>query len=245
MTGRYLVWDGTTVTAARSVIRMPDVQKWDKDKIAAVALRPWQMHEKKEPTVLFRDQTDVPPAPSGTEPIREARRLYIKRSDVEAYGYTQGCPKCDHDLQYGFGRTTKGHSDTCRRRISERLMETPAGRARIAAATGRLDGYLSEFVEKHQQAPAQGENAGLRRSPDDAFEAFEPIAKPETFPVLPVPDSVATEPRVTAEDLLREEAIEATFKPGLWEPGTSLYPTPAGEPTTIGANGGMDIDVIY
>ena len=30
-------------------------------------------------------------------------------------------------------------------------------------------------------------------------------------------------PPKTAEDLLREEAIEATFNPGLWEPETSLY----------------------
>ena len=197
MTGRYLVWNGETVAAARTVMRLPDVQKWDMKKIADVTQRPWQLHEKKEPAVVFRDPAEAPADPAADAPVQIARRLYIKRSDVEAYGYTQGCPKCNHDLQYGFGRTTKGHSDACRKRISAELMKTTAGRARIEAAMGRVDGYLSEFIER-QQVPAQGEMSGLRRTPDENIEnsSFEPIA-PEAAPRAVV----------TAKDLLRGEAI--------------------------------------
>ena len=125
------------------MIRLPNVQKWDKDKTDAVSARPWQLHERKEPTAIFRDDIDVPVVPKGEMPIREARRLYIKRADVEAFGYTEGCAKCDHDLQCGFGRTTKSHSYACRMVISTELMKSAAGRERITAATGRLDGFLS------------------------------------------------------------------------------------------------------
>ena len=127
MTGRYLIWDDGAATAARTIVRLPDVQKWDKDKVAAVISRPWQLHERKEPVVQFREPTEGAVQEQVPEQTRETRRLYIKRADVEAYGYTQGCPKCDHDLQFGFGRTTKGHSDSCRKRISVELMKKCSG----------------------------------------------------------------------------------------------------------------------
>ena len=124
------------------------------------------MHGAKEPRVVFKDVSSAPEAPKADEPSRKSRRLYIKLSDVEAYGYTEGCPKCDHDLKYGFGRTTKGHSDKCRARITAELAKTPAGRERIAAAIGRLEQYVSEYIEKHdQQVPAQGEQDGMRSTP--------------------------------------------------------------------------------
>ena len=125
MTGRYLVWDGGAVAASRSVARLPDVQKWSKEAIATITMRPWQLHEAKEPKVVFQEQVEKQQQAAAEQP-REARRLYIKRSDVEMYGYTQGCPKCDHDMRYGFGRTTKGHSDMCRSRIMAELAKTEA-----------------------------------------------------------------------------------------------------------------------
>ena len=143
MTGRYVIWDGEKVVQARSVQRMPDCQKWNKDKVASVALRPQQLHEPREPRVRFRDQEHVVDVPKGEEPQRLARRLYIKASDIEAFGYTEGCPKCDNDLKYGFGRTSKGHSNACRTRITKELAKTDSGRERIAAASGRLDNFLS------------------------------------------------------------------------------------------------------
>ena len=82
MTGRYLIWDDGVATAARTIIRLPDVQKWDKEKVAAVTSRPWQLHERKEPAVQFREPTDGPAPDRGPEQTRETRRLYIKRADV-------------------------------------------------------------------------------------------------------------------------------------------------------------------
>ena len=249
MTGRYIIWDSEKIVQARSVQRMPDCQKWDKDKVASVALRPQQLHQPREPRVLFRDQENVAEVPKGDEPQRLARRLYIKASDVEAFGYTEGCPKCDHDLKYGFGRTTKGHSNACRTRITKELAKTDSGRQRIAAASGRLDNFLSDYVEKHsgQQVPAQGEQHDVvRRTPGEApvFEPLSATAKEE----LKIPASLEVTAPKTAEDLLREEAIEATFNPGLWEPGTSLYPAPEMGETidapTMGEPAGMEISAV-
>ena len=106
-------------------------------------MRPFQLHVPKEPRVIFRDQNGDLEAPKGN--IRLARRLYIKKADVEAFGYTEGCAKCDNDLKYGYGRTTKGHSDHCRQRIMGELAKTPAGMERIDAAAGRAKEFLIEL----------------------------------------------------------------------------------------------------
>ena len=226
MTGRYRIWTGEGVSAARTVVRLPDVEKWSMEKIAGVTQRPHQLHENSEPQVVFREPADAQAETAAEAPLQIARRLYIKKSDVEMFGYTQGCPKCNHDLQYGFGRTTKGHSNACRARITAKLMETEAGRARIAAATGRIDGYLSEVVQRadNKGDPAQGEKSddSVRRppNPENLGNGFEPIEP---------------QPPATVEDLLREEAIEVTRNAPLWEPGTALYQQqPTVENATMG-----------
>ena len=58
------------------------------------------------------------------------------------------------------------HSDRCRKRIMEKLAETPAGRIRIGRATDRLDNFIAEQISRHDQKEehgptAQGEIGGL------------------------------------------------------------------------------------
>ena len=87
-------------------------------------------------------------------------------------------------------------------------------------------------MEKHsgQQVPAQGEQGEVRKAL--YFEPMTTNAQEE----LRVP--MESRPPRTAEDLLREEAIEATFNPGLWEPETSLHAAPdMGETTDAPAMG--------
>ena len=137
---------------------MLDVQKWDATMLEEVCIWPWKLMEKKEPAVIFPENLDRD-QPKAEPEIRAARALYLKRSDMETYGYTSGCPRCDHDMAYGYGRTSKGHSKACRDRIAAKLAETPAGRVRIAAASARMDNQLAEMVQRaDQQSASQGES---------------------------------------------------------------------------------------
>ena len=88
MTGRYVMWDSENIVQARSEQRIPDCQKCDKDKVASVALRPQQLHEQREPRVLFRDQGNVADVPKGKQKHRgwredsTSRLQTLKRSDI-------------------------------------------------------------------------------------------------------------------------------------------------------------------
>ena len=83
----------------------------------------------------------------------KARKLYIKGSDLCAFGYTVGCPRCTHERRYGPGRTTKGHSDECRQRITDELSKTPEGLRRISAADECINRSIAEDIERQDQAP--------------------------------------------------------------------------------------------
>ena len=86
---------------------------------------------------------------------------------MDAYGYSDKCPRCEHALKYGNGRSNLPHSDACRQRIMEKLNETPDGRRRIAEFEMKTDRYTSEQIEKQENEPnpetdaaAQGGIAG-------------------------------------------------------------------------------------
>ena len=159
--GQHILFDSKTETVAyaRTVMRLPNVQKWNKDAMAAVRITPWNLHEAAKPDVIFREKVDARPEPEGQ--VQLARRVYIKPADIAQYGYISGCPKCEHEMKYGAGRSSAPHSEKCRQRIMEDLAKTDEGQARIARASARLDIAARELGEplredvEHQPA-AQG-----------------------------------------------------------------------------------------
>ena len=55
MTGQYIVFDGHEVAYSRTVVQVPDQQKWSMENISNVNVRPFQLHVPKEPRVIFKD----------------------------------------------------------------------------------------------------------------------------------------------------------------------------------------------
>ena len=86
-----------------------------------------------------------------------ARQPYLKATAFIKYGLTKGCPKCDHEISYGPGRTSRPHSMTCKKRILAEISKTPEGQARIAQASERLDRTVADMGEMHRTDQPQGE----------------------------------------------------------------------------------------
>ena len=53
-----------------------------------------------------------------------ARQVYVKPEDLERYGLTRDCKKCDHECNYGPGRTSVAHFKICIDRIMKELAKT-------------------------------------------------------------------------------------------------------------------------
>ena len=120
------------VHCARTGQRLPDENKWNTEALQALSATPWSVHEPKDPEVVFKDKDDVDQALVRPEAARYARRTYTRQGDIEAFGYTVGCPRCDHERRYGPGRTGKPHSESCRDKFMKELEKTEVGRQRLA-----------------------------------------------------------------------------------------------------------------
>ena len=89
---------------------MPDVQKFDRDRIAAISSTRWSVHEAANPDGVFTEKTAKG---KPEENIMKAQKMHIRHADLDAFGYTPGLQKCQSILGRGNGETTTPHSDIC------------------------------------------------------------------------------------------------------------------------------------
>ena len=177
LNGQHVLFDGRLekITRARTLMRLPNSQKWDSELLAAVNCGPFDLHVAKPAEAIFKDKIESRDQPVDA-PVRLARRIYLKPSDFDTFGYTPGCPRCEHALQYGDGRCTAPHSDLCRDRIEAELAKTESGQRRIAAATERITRSTAAAGQRLRedivQPASQGEigDGGVVRAQVDNLE---------------------------------------------------------------------------
>ena len=156
----------------------------------------------------------------------------MKQADLEAFGHTSGCPRCDHSMLYGPNKSTKGHSQTCRDRITKCLAGTPAGRERIARTTDRLDHYLADAIRRAEEGNAPVAQGGIE---DVSVQAQPPtnVSSDNDFRFLPYDGPTDPPPNIdtTTTTNTQDATIEAT--------ATSGDDAPNGD--NVDDNSGMDI----
>ena len=176
-TGQYIVYDKDLggIRPARTILRMPRPQQWSLDQVKSIAATPWSIHEPTVPEVIYHKPGEEQPM---LDKVAQIRRVYIRQADLDTYGYTQGCKRCQHILVYGANKGTMPHSDVCRARIMEEMSKHATGRARLEKLNERTDKYLAEHLRKNAEgepAPAQGrmeDNVPKQAPPLD----FAPLA---------------------------------------------------------------------
>ena len=124
------------VAKVRSVVQVIDAHKWNKTSIENVQGTPGDMQPvpDESPTADDLERTELPHEYEGREVDPEAsgerrpqqgdaedfdsgdrsghhgpRRVRITQKDLDAEGYTGGCPRCA-DLEYGLAKTKKTHN---------------------------------------------------------------------------------------------------------------------------------------
>ena len=177
----------------------PNHKKYSSETLSTVKATPWDIHTATEPEVVFKPREEGPEAEPRDDAVPQRRRMYIKQADIDAFGYTTGCPRCDHAMRYGPNRTAKGHNDKCRERIMAELAKTPEGQARIARMNVRIEETAAEAIERAETHPgpaAQGEIGGVSRRPEIKF--------------LPFTDATTSLPAETRDDVRPPIATETT-----------------------------------
>ena len=171
---------------ARTITRVPELEKFDKDMLAGVSATPSDLHQLRKPEVIFKDKVEA-----GKDEFVDkqliARQVYLRASDFEDHGMTRGCAKCDHFLKYGTWGA-RPHSKLCRDRITAELAKTEAGRTRIGAAAERLDKTVEHLGQQFREDQPQGEKsadeAAVQNPPELTVPQFVPIESRVVPPLL-------------------------------------------------------------
>ena len=155
----YLLYDEGEVLRARDVKRLPEGERWDADLLEHIDIFPWgrepqpqRPEQEGQPAVIFE-----PRPPQHDEPEVEQdrpvipRAFNIRRTDLEKYGYTKGCRKCDCIRQKIPGEGgSKAHSEECRNRIAEEMMKDERAARRIQAAQERRQFFERRGEQGHE-----------------------------------------------------------------------------------------------
>ena len=85
------------------------------------------IYTRRENQRSFFQETTEEKVHNLKEFISMARQVYVTPKDLDRYGLTRGCKKCDHERNYGPGRTSAAHSKICRDRIMKEVAKTDKG----------------------------------------------------------------------------------------------------------------------
>ena len=149
---------------SRTLISLPDPQKVDVDKIAAVSATPWSLHERRDDAPVF-DKKEVAEKPATAEQVPGVRDVYIKQADLDNFGYSPNCRKCSSIQLYGKGTGTMPHTPGCRARIVSELMKTPAGQLQVERMTERQNRYMAERIAEDTVGAQGADKAAAAEGP--------------------------------------------------------------------------------
>ena len=118
------------VQPGRAIKMVPEIDAWDTELLLAVKGLPWD-RRRADPAARIRlPAPEVPPEHVLPPTVGEfagprARRVYIRRDvEIRKHGVTIGCLGC---MAVTVGSTAQGHSDECRARIEQKILEDTTG----------------------------------------------------------------------------------------------------------------------
>ena len=138
-------------TRPANVRRIPELERWDADRILGMRAVPWSPDGSDNPfdiqVEMERSTEMVHRAPGEVLMENTVARTYLRRVDFEQWGLSEGCLGCRY-LRTG-QVPQQAHSEACRRRIEGLLKGDLARSARLAAAAERINRAKTDGVERH------------------------------------------------------------------------------------------------
>ena len=267
MTGQYRLFSNGTVKYARTVRRVPDQEKWCSERLQEITVTPWNLHIPRDADVIFKKklEAEAEVEKAKEEILRKIRRAPITKADLENFGHTAGCPRCDHPVRYGYGRTTLPHSEECRSRIYKAYLDTDVGQAKIARMGQRQLEWMTEYqsrLEKVKELEKQVGKADEHQEPQGdrrdvvVGESHDVEAPPKFVPTdAERPQADDTRPPVLNRKVVTQVDKKMDYDNAMREQlrQARVLPSPVGEPRPLSPSElehemknhpGMDVDVV-
>ena len=174
--GMHLVGTAAGVFKVGTLKRKPDGEQWSADLVCGVVGSPQQPEpgiETRRVTTFAKkklgeksDKKSVEFQPPSREPP-EIRNTKLTKTDIEKYGYSDGCPACRAIKADKPWRAA--HTDACRKRIEALMMQDEKDGARVARTElKKVHAIVDESViaeeeesrKKRQRSQGEQEEAG-------------------------------------------------------------------------------------
>ncbi len=250
----YVLGTPDGLAHSRSITRRPIAERWRPDLMAELKTTPWSSREKPQVGVRFQEPAAVPGEAAEAAAPAMPRRFRINQSDLVEYGYSEGCPQCQHMQRYGRARPGGAHDARCRDRILRAIGESEAGKQRLAAHEERVDRAIAERIEHGDRQAAAAPRAGVEEAlPPASHRAGADDAGRAVLGGAPrgVHAEAAARPDVEAAGRRRsEEGPEAPWQdvPGGEQAPMTPTSRATGAPTTptaadaMGSNEGEEVE---
>ena len=149
------------VFRAREIRRLEPRDRWDREAIRSVIGVPWRITDGR--WTVDAPEVRIDPIPILPSPFDGARvqRERITKQDIDEFGATIGCPGCNAIRD---NKRRQANSDRCRRRIEERLRETPHGAERLNRREEVINEALAEEVRRGEQRKMETERVATAES---------------------------------------------------------------------------------
>ena len=165
-----LIMTPSGVYKTRNVRRRPELERWDFEFLTTLKGAPWNPNPaagEMAADALPADMAVPMPAPAPVLQVvvaaalvdRAASRVYIKKADVQKYGYSMNCPGCRSAMT---GTTALAHTEECRRRLENCLAQDEETKFRSEAAKLRVEGWLASRVESTEKS--RGDERSVKRA---------------------------------------------------------------------------------
>ena len=143
------------VVEVRAVHRVPQVERWSRDDLNNLKATPWQWTATEESGAAAviaprSEEEKAQDEPKVENPDYNPKRVYLRKEDMEKWGYTAGCRRCQLVRET---RSAGGvpHTSACRTRLETCLKA--AEDPRLQQAEERIS---SEVVRRTEEEPHVG-----------------------------------------------------------------------------------------
>jgi hypothetical protein len=128
---------GREVFEVRAVQRRPTAERWNLQLLEGVLALPWKNPAPEEGEEAMRVLPPLEGTAAAPPRVRDEpapKRVYIRNTDLERWGYTSNCHRCNL-MREGRSAAGKAHTEACRARIEEAMRGEED--SRVLAADGR------------------------------------------------------------------------------------------------------------
>ena len=164
-TSEALVGTKEGVKRAGTIRRVGGHRRWDAEGLDAVRGVPWKWNPDADDEVekllvrhLTEEEKNNLAEPAHNQGTKKVYRLRLTRDDFIDKGFTEGCAGCKAILS---GGAVRGHTEACRKRMEDIMMNNAAGKERMKRQADRESEFMAKWLEKSEEEEQQQKKAKI------------------------------------------------------------------------------------